>query len=529
LLSESEDRFRTAFDEAPHGMCMTALDGRFLHANGAFCHMLGYSSEEILSADWQRITHPEDLERSRQAIFEIKSALDGTVDIEKRYIHKQGDIIWVRLKISAVNDVSGAPSHFIVHAEDVTQRKRAEQALRENELRYRELFENATDIVFTTDLDGHLTSLNRTGQQTFGYSQEEIAELDLRKLVAPVCWEAVHRGHPQLAAGKSPQTAVEFEVVAKDGHRVQVEVRLRIIYADEKPIGIQGIARDITGRDIAEVELRQAQKLESVGRLAAGIAHEINTPIQFVSDNTRFLKDSFAPLQAVLGKYQELRDAVACGNITPDLLHALRLQEEQSDCAYLLSEIPGAIAQTLEGLDRVATIVRAMKDFAHPESKEMTAADLNKALLSTMTVARNELKYVAEIETELGDLPMVVCNAGDLNQVFLNLLVNAAHAIAEVVRDGEKGHIHIRTAVEGSEIVVSISDTGSGIPESIRSKIFDPFFTTKEVGRGTGQGLAIARSVVVDRHKGSLTFDSEVGKGTTFHIRLPISADESAK
>ena len=182
----------------------------------------------------------------------------------------------------------------------------------------------------------------------------------------------------------------------------------------------------------------------------------------------------------------------------------------------------------MEGVDRVATIVRAMKEFAHPESKEMASADLNKALQSTITVARNEWKYVAEVDTDFADLPLVACNVGDLNQVFLNLLVNAAHAIADVRKDGPKGRIVIRTEREQDRVHISIADNGSGIPESIRSRIYDPFFTTKEVGRGTGQGLAIARSVVVDRHKGSLTFDSEVGKGTTFHIRLPISPEDTS-
>jgi two-component system, NtrC family, sensor kinase len=275
------------------------------------------------------------------------------------------------------------------------------------------------------------------------------------------------------------------------------------------------------------MELRQAQKLESVGRLASGIAHEINTPIQFVGDNTRFLEDSFASIKALLDKFAELRNAAASGAVSADLLREVQRVEHETDCAYLLDEIPQAIRQTMEGVDRVATIVRAMKEFAHPEGKAMMQADLNKALLSTMTVARNEWKYVADIETELGELPLVVCNVDDLNQVFLNLLVNAAHAIADVVKDGGKGGIAIRTAAEGDKVHISIADTGAGIPEAIRTKVFDPFFTTKEVGRGTGQGLAIARSVIVDRHKGNLTFESEVGKGTTFHIWLPVSPEES--
>ena len=212
------------------------------------------------------------------------------------------------------------------------------------------------------------------------------------------------------------------------------------------------------------------------------------------------------------------------------MLAKVRKAEEAADCDYLLEEIPKALAQTLEGVTRVATIVRAMKEFAHPEGKEMAAADINRALQSTLTVARNELKYIADVETEFGELPLVVCNVGDLNQVFLNLLVNAAHAIGEKVgKSGQKGNIRVRTVAEGGTVLVTVSDTGCGIPEANRARVFDPFFTTKEVGRGTGQGLAIARSVVVDRHKGALTFESEEGKGTTFYVRLPVDCGDCSK
>ncbi len=228
-------------------------------------------------------------------------------------------------------------------------------------------------------------------------------------------------------------------------------------------------------------------------------------------------------MRSLLTKYKQLRDAVDSGTVSPELLANVRDVEETSDCDYLLEEIPKALVQTLDGVTRVASIVRAMKEFAHPEGNEIAAADINRALLSTLTVARNELKYVAEVETEFGDLPHVVCNIGDINQVFLNLLVNAAHAIADNTKgNGERGKIRVRTVPEGATVLITVSDTGCGIPEANRTKIFDPFFTTKEVGRGTGQGLAIARSVIVERHKGTLNFESEFGKGTTFYVRLPV-------
>jgi signal transduction histidine kinase len=282
---------------------------------------------------------------------------------------------------------------------------------------------------------------------------------------------------------------------------------------------------DISDRKQMEVELRHAQKLEAVGGLAAGIAHEINTPIQFVGDNTRFLQDSFRDGTEMLQKYEELCEEARRGSVRPELFDEVQEVRKRIDWDYLRLEIPKALDQMLDGIGRVAKIVRAMKEFSHVDrSPEKTAADLNKALESTLVVARSELKYVADVEEDYGQLPPVVCHLGDLNQVFLNLLINAAHAIGDVMKKtGKKGRIAVRTRQDGDCVEVLISDTGSGIPPALREKIFDPFFTTKEVGKGTGQGLTLARTIVVEKHGGTLTFETEVGKGTTFHVRLPVN------
>jgi PAS domain S-box-containing protein len=518
----------TALESAANGILIANHEGRILWANPAFTRLSGYSAAEVVGQNPRVWKSGAQDAAFYQKLW--KTVLSGEVwqgEIVNR--RKDGSVYTEGMTITPVRDALGTVSHFIAIKEDISGRKHAEEALRASEERYRELFENASDLVFTADLDLRLTSLNRVAEQTIGYSREEAAQMNLRQLVDPKHWQRMEHASERLLTGESA-VQLEVEITAKDGRRVMLEVKPRLIYKDGKPVGVQGIGRDITGREVVEMELRHAQKLESVGRLASGIAHEINTPIQFVGDNTHFLQDCFGGLQTLLTKYQELRDAADSGAVSPELLAEVRDVEEASDCAYLLEEIPRALTQTLEGVTRVATIVRAMKEFAHPESKEMAAADLNRALLSTLTVARNELKYVADVETEFGDLPLVVCNIGDLNQVFLNLLVNAAHAIAESVKGtGQKGKIRIRTVSEGSTVLVTISDTGCGIPEANRTKVFDPFFTTKEVGRGTGQGLAIARSVVVERHKGTLTFESEVGKGTTFYIRLPVDRGECSK
>jgi signal transduction histidine kinase len=189
----------------------------------------------------------------------------------------------------------------------------------------------------------------------------------------------------------------------------------------------------------------------------------------------------------------------------------------------LIENLPRALDRSLEGLDRVAVIVRSMKEFAHPDRRDMMATDLNQAIRSTLTIARSEYRSVADVETDLGDIPLVTCHSGDVNQAILNIVVNAAHAIGDIVRGTEqRGVIRVSTHVEDETVVISIRDSGGGIPERIATQIFDPFFTTKEVGKGTGQGLAIARAVVNEKHGGSLTFESEAGKGTTFFIRLPL-------
>ncbi len=280
---------------------------------------------------------------------------------------------------------------------------------------------------------------------------------------------------------------------------------------------------DITDRKRMEVELRHAQKLEAVGALAAGIAHEINTPIQFIGDNTRFLQDAFRDVAALVKTYDELCEAVKSGTAVDETIVRVATARKKADWDYLESEVPKALEQALDGVNRVATIVRGMKEFSHVDrSAQKAAADVNKALESTLIVARNELKYVANVETHFSDIPPVHCHLGDLNQVFLNLLINAAHAIGDVVKGTQdKGQIVVSTREDGDWIEVAISDTGTGIPEAVRDKIFDPFFTTKEVGKGTGQGLAIARAIVVEKHAGTLTFETEVGRGTTFCIRLP--------
>ncbi len=284
--------------------------------------------------------------------------------------------------------------------------------------------------------------------------------------------------------------------------------------------------KDITQRKALESQLVHAQKMESIGQLAAGIAHEINTPTQYIGDNLRFLEEAFNDIAQLLDAYGALVQQTHEGTTSPTQLTTIQQLTEELDIDFIRQELPQSIRQALGGVAQVSRIVQAMKQFAHPGSLEKTPADLNEAIESTVTVARNEWKYIADVELELDPaLPPVPCVLGDINQVVLNMIINAAHAIQEKLGDTPEGQgtIHVSTHTEQDEAVIRIRDTGAGIPEALHSRIFDPFFTTKEVGKGTGQGLAISYSVVVDKHGGHLTCDCTQSEGSTFCIYLPLN------
>jgi len=291
----------------------------------------------------------------------------------------------------------------------------------------------------------------------------------------------------------------------------------------------RALAAEMRMRTAMEIDLRHAQKLEAVGRLAAGIAHEINTPIQFIGDSIRFAREGLDDLEGVFLGYRAMSQSILDGAPSATLAATTAARADEVDVPYLLEQMPLALERALDGIDRVAGIVRSVKQFAYPDRAEMAVADINLAVTSTIAVAVSEYKDVADVWTELGELPPVVCHIGEINQVVLNLIVNAAHAIGDLVRGTPaRGRITVRTSRDADHVVIEVADTGPGIPETVRAHIFDVFFTTKEVGRGTGQGLAIARAVVVDKHGGQLTFDSALGAGTRFYIRIPIAGRVAA-
>ncbi|MEK6642068.1 MAG: PAS domain S-box protein [Nitrospirota bacterium] len=371
--------------------------------------------------------------------------------------------------------------------------------------------------------EGAVTTWTPRAETIFGISLEKALGQSFTELPIQWSWKEV-----AVAMEKANDTinSIRIEKI-RLAHQNGKEVFLKLTVSpicDDRGVTYVFMGEDISDRLALEHDLVQAQKLESIGHLAAGIAHEINTPTQFVGDNVRFLSDSFRDLAAVLDRHRALLLSAKSGTFIPDLIEACEAEAQRVDLDYLTEEVPKAIAQTSEGITRIATIVRAMKEFAHPGSDEKACVDLNRAIESTVTVARNEWKYIADLTTDLApDLPLVPCLLGQFNQVILNMIVNATHAIADVVKGtGGKGTISITTRSVDGWAEIRITDSGTGIPEEIRRKIFDPFFTTKEVGKGTGQGLAIAHSVIVDKHRGTITLESAVGQGATFIVRLPL-------
>ena len=401
---------------------------------------------------------------------------------------------------------------------DITQRKQNEDALSQLSL----AVEQSPVSVMITDSKGNISYVNRKFTECTGYRLDEVINKNPRILNSgystrdryKALWSTITKG--EVWRG-------EFRNKKKSGELYWESATITPIV---NPNGVithfVAMKEDISERRMMEAQLRQAQKLEAIGQLAAGIAHEINTPTQFVTDNLVFLRDSWMAASQLIADYRESIQNCE-GIISPQMIAKLQKAEQESDLAFISSEVPRAIDQGLDGAKRVASIVRAMKEFSHPDSADKTQIDLNKAIESTITVARNEWKYVAEIVTKFDEtLPLIVCYPGEINQVILNLIVNAAHSMKDKCEGGTKGSIAICTLTKGKFVEISISDTGTGIPEAIQTRIFEPFFTTKEVGKGTGQGLALAHSVIVRKHHGRIWFDTEIGRGTTFFIELPL-------
>lgn len=382
--------------------------------------------------------------------------------------------------------------------------------------------ENAPGYILWIDRDWRIQFINRVMPQ---YRRDEIIGADCSTFWPAGEHAAMSTKLRAVFDTGTPQRH-ELSIPGPDGREIWLSIQMGPMREKGEIVGVVITSLDSTELKRTQLEFAAAQRWASVGTLAAGIAHEINTPIQFVSDNVHFIDNASRRLLELVRKLAALPQSIADGVPQAELCAAAAaaIQDTRaSRLAFLEAEVPKAIEACIEGLGRVTTIVQSLKEFAHPPSEHMEMADLNHVVERSLAIAINEYRYVADLETQFGDLPPVRCHAGEIGQVILNLVVNAGHAIADVVQGREqKGTLEVRTWQEDNRAIIAIRDTGTGIPEAIRPRIFDPYFTTKAVGKGTGQGLALAWAVIEQKHGGTLTFESTVGEGTTFFIRLPI-------
>lgn len=389
-----------------------------------------------------------------------------------------------------------------------------------------EMFINCVpSILIGTDKRGRITRWNAAASRVFGLSQTEVLNKPLSD--CGVKWTGPNlKREIEAWAGLEKPRPYDDLTFEKSGKARSLGLNVNpISFQQSNSVGFLITGADITERKAMEEGLRQGQKLEAIGQLATGVAHEINTPVQYVSDSVTFVKESWKSIHALLSLSRLVSKEVLEGMPNHETASKLEALCIESDVDYLQTEVPAALEQSLEGLGRIAKIVRAMKEFSHPGSKDKAPVDINHAIESTVDVARSEWKYVADVTTDLDPaLPMVPCYAGEFNQVILNLIINAAHAIGDVVKGtNEKGTITLTTRHDGEWVEVQVRDTGSGIPKEIADKVFEPFFTTKDPGKGTGQGLALAHSVIVKKLHGKIWLESAPGKGTTFFLRMPLT------
>jgi len=404
--------------------------------------------------------------------------------------------------------------------------QKAESSAEESQNREQDIVNHLADGLIIVDEDGVINSINRTGLRMFDYQSEMIDNRNIETLMPKFDRSSLAKTSSDSGESHSNLT---MEGIRNNGSSFPTEVSVSAmsIRSENKRL-FNCVVRDITARLELEQQLRQAQKLESMGQLAAGIAHEINTPTQYVSDNTIFLKDAFRTCTDTIINIKSLGSDSKFGS-SDEYKNKVNQIIEDNDLDFIVEEVPLALDQSLEGLKRISKIVRAMKSFTHASDHEMHNIDIAEAIESTITIARGEWRYVAELETNFDhSLPKVPCFRDEFNQVVLNFIINAAHAIEEKFKDQESaiGLIKISTYQESEYAIILIEDNGTGIPEEIVERIFDPFFTTKDVGKGTGQGLSLAYSVIVDLHKGKISTDSTPGEGTTFKIALPISKSD---
>lgn len=537
-LQREHQLVTTLVNMLPEMICVKDRELRYLVVNQSFAEYVGAPDPDSCKGKWDGDFMPEEEwlndAREEQALLENGRLIARE---EKVQAPRSGDSLWLRtMKVplrGSGNDIVG----LVVQRTDITQSKSLERKL----VQLESIVNDSTSIALLIECSQNwpIAFISENVFQ-FGYTAMELydGKVSFFELIHKEDRDRIRTDYETMVNEGIREMVREYRITTRSGIVRWIEDRRKLL---RNPLGrithLQGILTDITRRKLDEekhklmdVQLRQAQKLEAIGQLAAGIAHEINTPIQFISDNIRFLHDvceQFKPLLDVLSDFKASSPATDENGIISRLTGVL----EPIDMGFVREEMPQAISQTSDGVRRISEIVRAMKEFSHPGAAGYSLIDINHTLENAVTVSRNEWKYVADIETDLDpSLPLVPCLATQLNQAILNILVNASQAIGESVSKGlsDRGKIAISTRKNQDFVTILLSDTGPGIPDKIRERVFEPFFTTKDVGKGTGQGLTIAYDVVTRLHHGKLSFESKTGEGTTFTIQLPLVQPRSS-
>jgi len=529
-LEETWRHYEFIVNNSKEFMTLMNRDYVYEAVNESYCRAHGKSRDGIVGKTvgqvWGEGVYLERIKETLDQCFAGEEVYFqgwlGFAALGERYMH---------VTYYPYHNADGLVTHIVVVSRDVTAQKQAEAALNEASARNEQLLASIPSILITVNSDDEITHLNKPAETVLGVSAKDVVGKPLLDCGIPWDWFELLPLIKEGRQGMKSTSLNDVKYTRLDGKECFLNITVNpFVGESNKQAGILIIGRDFTKRKILESQLSQAQKLESIEQLSAGVAHEINTPTQYVGDNIRFLQEAFTDMSDLLGHYDDLLAAAKANKVKPELITQIEEAQDDADVEFLVEEIPAAIEQSLEGVERVSGIVRAMKEFSHPGVEQKTAIDINKAIESTITVARNEWKYVAEMKTEFDtSLPPVPCLPSEFNQAILNMIINATHAIDDIPGDGNgtKGTITVQTRRDDTWVEISIADTGTGIPEAARSKIFDHFFTTKEVGKGTGQGLSIAHGVIVDKHGGTINFESETNKGTTFFIRLPLDPEAS--
>lgn len=514
----------------PSAVFEVQKDGEILGCNNVFAQLLGLKTSDVVGnkiadlgcEELARIAELSSGELFNPDLDDFEICLNDAVNNPLELLVKKTIITSRDVAVESVVSV----------LVDITERKKLERVLKTSERKYRQIVDNINIGVALLNPNLEVLQMNPQMSKWFPGVQPGKGFL---------CYQSFHENPheepcPDCPTVKTFAEGKSFEnIIRTKGNKIARYFRdfSSPVFDDEgRIVAAILLVEEVTQKLSLERELRQAQKLEAIGQLAAGIAHEINTPIQYIGDNIRFLQDSFSDIDGILDICAKIvqtskQDENKNKKFHTADLECLEKSMVEADIEFLQEELPQAIRQGLKGVQRVSEIVGAMRDFSHPGTDKKTLVDINQAISNTVTVARNEWKYVAELELDLDtNLPEVKCLVGEINQVILNLIVNAAHAIEEAAtsRENDKGKITIVTLNKGDHIEIQVTDTGTGIPEDIRHRVFDPFFTTKEVGSGTGQGLSIGHRVITEKHGGSLSFTTKSGVGTTFCISLPVSA-----